>query len=107
MFGLPEGQTNPALILYNRQGRQAMLARMNELGEATLYFQSKETDGEVAVGYLWASDSLKPGEKDPLGSWGIRLREPGLYKSFDTFDPAKVHPSPEKVPADPSLYRSH
>jgi hypothetical protein len=67
---------NPKIILYDEAAREAAILTLNSKGLGTLYFQSKETEGKVAVGYLWGSDTVPTSESDPLGSWGIRVLGP-------------------------------
>lgn len=79
----PEG-LDPRLVLYNEHGREAAFLTLNSNGYGTLYFQNKQTEGKVSVGYLWGSDTLGPTQvEDPLSSWGIRVR--GLNGSQANF----------------------
>jgi len=67
--------SNPKLVLYNSAGHEAAFLTVNSKGYGAIYFQDKKTEGKVAVGYLWGSDSATPSEvEDPLSSWGIRVR---------------------------------
>ncbi len=69
------GSSNPAVTLYNDEGREAAILTVNSEGYGTMYFQSKQTEAKVSVGYLWGSDTPTPaGQEDPLSSWGIRVR---------------------------------
>ena len=67
-------EAEPELVLLDKQGHKALLMTTNNLGYATVYFQSQSTEGKVSVGYLWGSDSIEPGVEDPLARWGVRLR---------------------------------
>ena len=69
----------PALSLFDQNGREAVFLSVNERGYATMFFQSRQTEGKVALGYLTGSDVVIPaGEDDPLGAWGIRVRGKNL-----------------------------
>jgi hypothetical protein len=84
VLGVDQEGANPKLVLYSNDGREAAFLTLNSNGYGTLYFQNKQTEGKVSVGYLWGSDTLgiKQAE-DPLSSWGIRVR--GLNGSQTNF----------------------
>jgi hypothetical protein len=70
-----ENGSQPKLVLYNTEGREAVFITVNSKGYGTIYFQNRLTDGKVSVGYLWGSDTPTPSTiDDPLSSWGIRVR---------------------------------
>ncbi len=52
--------SNPELTLYDDEGRKAVFMTVNSKGYGTMYFQSKQIEGKVWVGYLWGSDALRP-----------------------------------------------
>jgi hypothetical protein len=66
--------STPKFSLLNSDGRPAALIMVNQLGYGTLYFQSKDVEGKVSVGYQWGSDSFPQNQEDPLASWGVRVR---------------------------------
>ena len=68
--------STPKFSLLTSDGRPAALMMVNPLGYGTLYFQSKDVEGKVSVGYQWGSDSLPQDQDDPLSSWGVRVRGP-------------------------------
>lgn len=67
------GRDVSQMIFRDERGNIASLLTLNTLGNGTLYFSGNGTEGKVAVGYLWGSDSKPTGEDDPLGAWGIRI----------------------------------
>ena len=75
VLGVDAPNANPKLSLYDNNGREATFLTLNSQGYATMYFQSKQTEAKVSLGYLWGSDSPTASElEDPLGSWGVRVR---------------------------------
>lgn len=84
IVGMQKGASQPEVTLLNEQGRSAVTLSVDKRGQATLYFSDPNDrkggtdggiEGRVSVGYLWGSDCCyKPGEYDPLGSWGIRVQ---------------------------------
>ena len=84
VVGMQKGASEPEVTLLDEQGRLAATLRADKRGQATLYFSDPNDrnggtnggiEGRVSVGYLWGSDCCyKPGEYDPLGSWGIRVQ---------------------------------
>jgi hypothetical protein len=75
--------TTPLLSLSNQEGRPAVGIIVNSLGYGTIYFNSKQREGMVSVGYLWGSDCCyAPNEENPLSSWGVRLNPASKGKAF-------------------------
>ena len=82
-LGVDGTNSVPKLSLYDGEGREAAMLMLNSEGYGTIYFQSKQTEGRVSVGYLWGSDSKGSEPEDPLASWGIRVRATnGTQTSF-------------------------
>jgi hypothetical protein len=67
------GQEEPQILLRDGHGNIAVLLNINERGEGTLYFNSKDREGKVGLGYLWGSDTPPASGEDPLGAWGLRV----------------------------------
>jgi len=86
--------SNPKLVFYNDEGREATFLTINSKGYGTMYFQDKRTEGKVSVGYLWGSDTpTRPDEEDPLSSWGIRVRGiNGVQTNFGLLSNGRVIP---------------
>jgi hypothetical protein len=81
----------------DEKGNIASLLTLDETGNGTLYFNGNGTEGKVAVGYLWGSDTKSLGENvDPLGAWGVRiLGSEGLQTAIGISNSGKVIlPSP-------------
>ena len=101
IVGIGKGASEPEVSLLDEQGRSAATLRVDKRGQATLYFSDPNDrnggttggiDGRVSVGYLWGSDCCyKPGQYDPLGSWGIGVRVKG-----DGFPPPLVLADPNE-----------
>jgi hypothetical protein len=68
-----DGQEVPQILLRDGHGNIAVLLSINERGEGTLYFNSKDKEGKVGLGYLWGSDTPPASGEDPLGAWGLRV----------------------------------
>jgi hypothetical protein len=72
----------PEVSLLTPEGRPSVLLTLNGRGEGTLYFSSPQTEGKVAVGYVWGSDVPPQSEEDLLGFWGLRvLGQSGLTEA--------------------------
>ena len=78
--------SNPELVLYTQQGREAAFLTVNQRGYATLFMQSNRTMAKVAIGYLQGGDTPAPLDRDdPSGGWGMNVRgERGTIYSFGT-----------------------
>jgi hypothetical protein len=67
------GQDEPQIVLRDGHGNIAVLLSINKRGEGTLYFNSKDREGKVGLGYLWGSDTPPTSGEDPLAAWGLRV----------------------------------
>jgi hypothetical protein len=72
-FSQVSGHQQPQILLRGEDGQASVLLTLNERGEGTLYFNSKDKEGKVGLGYLWGSDIPSSGTEDPLGAWGLRV----------------------------------
>src|SRR5579872_3733958 len=70
----------PEFVLLDERGRISVLLALNERGEGTVFFSSKDREGKVGIGYLSGTDSTDGSAitEDSLGSWGVRVHGPGL-----------------------------
>lgn len=79
IVGFSNGSQEPEVTLLTADQHPAASLRLDQRGQATMSFSDPNgvkghIDGRVQVGYLWGSDCCyKPGEYDPLGSWGTRV----------------------------------
>jgi hypothetical protein len=96
------GRDVPEMTFRDEKGNVASLLTLDDTGNGTLYFSGNGTEGKVSVGYLWGSDSKSPGQEDPLGAWGIRVRgRDGFQNSMGISNSGKViapKPSSETLP---------
>jgi hypothetical protein len=72
-FSQISGHQQPQILLRGEDGQTSILLTLDERGEGTLYFNSKDKEGKVGLGYLWGSDTTSVGEEDFLGAWGLRV----------------------------------
>jgi hypothetical protein len=95
------GRDVPQMIFRDETGNMASLLTLDEDGNGTLYFSGNNTEGKVALGYLWGSDTKSPGKDDPFGAWGIRvLGREGFQTGLGMSNSGKViapKPSSEAV----------
>jgi hypothetical protein len=79
-----DGREMPQVVFLDEKGRTSVLLRINERGEGTLYFSSKNTEGKVAIGYVSGSDVANSGgsevtdEENSVGAWGVHVLGPDL-----------------------------
>jgi hypothetical protein len=93
-LGYDEKASAPFFVFQDTSGHKVMLMTMSQDGNASMYFFGKNGTPSVSVGYLAGSDVKSlPGEEDPLGSWGLRIRAAEKVKSFDSF---YIDPSTQK-----------
>ena len=92
VLGADGANASPKLSLYNNDGREAAFLMLNSQGYGTLYFQSKQTESKVALGYLWGSDSLSDSRaEDSLASWGVRVKGMnGTQTSFGLLNSGRI-----------------
>jgi len=78
------GRDVPQIVLRDEKGELSVMLTLNEKGEGTHYFNSRDKEGNVAIGYLSGSDVATPSgagvsdEKDSTGAGGVGVRGPGL-----------------------------
>ena len=68
-----DDRQQPQLSLIGTDGRQPIILSINETGEGTIFFNSSEIKGKVALGYIWDSDMPPPDQPDPFAYWGLRV----------------------------------
>ncbi len=67
------GTQQPQISLIREDGIPSVLLSVNERGEGTVYFNSPDMEGKVAVGYIWGSDVSPINKQDPFGMWGLKV----------------------------------
>lgn len=79
VLGQQSERGRKGLFLLDPDGREAVELGLNDRGYGTLYFQSKQMDAKVSVGYFTENDEVVPlSQEDPGGAWGIRVLRPNL-----------------------------
>jgi hypothetical protein len=85
LLGYDEKTSAPFLTFRDGSGRDVVSVRIGQNGNASMYFLGKPGGPTVSLGYLSGSDEKPlPGEDDPLGNWGLRIRVADRMKSFDS-----------------------
>ena len=88
-FGMVEvnGHERPQITLKGEDGRNAVSISVDDFGQGTIYFDSIDKEGKVALGHVWGSDVTAPDNPDPLAFWGIRvLGKNGKDQTFGVTD---------------------
>ncbi len=63
------------MAFYDSTGRPAILVLVDKKGHGTMFFQSKQTEGKVAVGFLNGNDAATaPNEQQDAYGWGLQVR---------------------------------
>lgn len=70
--GNAANKDKPEITLLDEGGRPSALLSTDGRGQSTLYFNSPDKEGKVALGYIWGSD-VHPEGSDPLAIWGMRV----------------------------------
>ena len=100
-----DGHEVPRLTFKDAVGRPIVILNINYNDEGTLFFNSRDKEGKIAIGYLSGSDVFSYKSRsattdgDPTGAWGINILGTGkqttgvgIFNTGSVFEPVRTNP---------------